>query len=170
MFKGVRVKMDLKSSMNQRFIQHFLHVMSRGNDKGTRHIKQLVSLFLLWPHWVHKKQVLICHSGKVTTTSKDWCLEIASGPPTILSEECSFSSISVCWFFEFCLFIFFLAATLAVTNSVRNKASKNEPFAVFYWFGQTIPVSKCFHHHIHNCNFSFAFSVTFFVKPITNSP
>lgn len=142
--------------------------MTRGNDKGTRHIKHLVSLYLLCPLWVQKKQVHIWHSGKVTTKAEDWYSEIPSGPSTILSEAaiCSFSSISVCWFlFGF----FFLAATLAVTNSVRNKASKNVSFSLFYWFGQTILVFKCFRHHIQNCNFCFSFPLTFCVKPITNS-
>lgn len=75
----------------------------------------------------------------------------------------SFSSISVCWLLSFVWF-FSLAATFTVTNSVRNKASKNDSFALFYCFGQTISVCKCFHPHIQNCNFSFPFPVTVCVK------
>jgi len=76
--------------------------------------------------------------------------------------------LCICVFLGFVLFL--LAASLPVTNSERKKASKNVSFAFFYSFGQTIIGSKHFHHHILNCNFSFSFSVTFGVKPITNLP
>lgn len=85
---------------------------------------------------------------------------------TVLS---TFPFIPVCYFLCICVLVGF-AASLPVTNSERKTASKNVSFAFFYSFGQTIIGSKHFHHHIPNCNFSFSFSVTFGVKPITNSP
>lgn len=140
----------------------FFYVVTRGNNNSTRHIKQLASLCLQCLHLDQKKLVQVYHLSTVTRTAEGRYFTISNVPGLRL---CTFPFIPVCYFLCICVFVGF-AASLPVTNSERKQASKNISFAFFY----SIIGPKHFHHHILNCNFSFSFSVTFGVKPITNSP
>lgn len=157
--------MNLKSCTIQRFLQQFFfNVVTRGNNNSTRHIKQLASLCLQCLHLDQKKLVQVYRLSIVTTTAEGQCFTISNVSglrlffPHFLLFQCAI----------FCVFVYLWV--LLQANSERKTASKNVSFAFFYSFGQTIIGSKHFHHHIPNCNFSFSFSVTFGVKPITNSP
>lgn len=92
-WKALIAKTTLKNSYS-----NLIYVMTRGNDKGIRHMKQLVSLCHQCPHQHQKKLDHICHFSSTITAAKATHFGIPSGPSTVLSETtiCSFNFISVC--------------------------------------------------------------------------
>lgn len=96
-WKWIPIHLWIKDSYS-----HLVHDVTKSNDKGSRHIKQLASLCLQCLPLGQRKLVQICHFSIVTTMAEDWYFEIPYGPSTSLSALCKFPFISVCWVYFCC--------------------------------------------------------------------